>query len=61
MADMTDIPPHMKKRTMIKDRTGCVRTSTRQLPPQGFVYGMKSPPDPEGAGEGMVCLYNTPY
>eukprot|EP00604_Paraphysomonas_vestita_P002555 CAMPEP_0174818386 /NCGR_PEP_ID=MMETSP1107-20130205/1049_1 /TAXON_ID=36770 /ORGANISM="Paraphysomonas vestita, Strain GFlagA" /LENGTH=207 /DNA_ID=CAMNT_0016030145 /DNA_START=107 /DNA_END=730 /DNA_ORIENTATION=- len=36
---------------MVKDRVGCVRTTTRALPEAGHVYGMKSPPDPEGAGE----------
>lgn len=41
-----------KRRTMIKDRVGCVRTTTRNLPEGGHVYGMKSPPDPEGAGDG---------
>lgn len=36
---------------MVKDRVGCVRTSTRSLPRGHFVYGMKSAPDAEGAGD----------
>ena len=36
---------------MIKDRVGVVRTSTRNLPEQGFTYGKKCIPDPEGAGD----------
>mmetsp|Transcript_8174 Transcript_8174/g.12208 ORF Transcript_8174/g.12208 Transcript_8174/m.12208 type:complete len:215 (+) Transcript_8174:85-729(+) len=40
-----------KRRTMVKDRVGCVKATTRNLPEGPFVYGMKSPPDPEGAGE----------
>jgi hypothetical protein len=43
-----------KKRTMVKDRVGCVRSTTRSLPEQSHTYGMKSPPDPEGAGEGQT-------
>jgi hypothetical protein len=42
-----------KRRTMVKDRVGCVRSSTRSLPEPSHTYGMKSPPDPEGAGEGL--------
>jgi hypothetical protein len=38
---------------MVKDRVGCVRSSTRSLPEPSHTYGMKSPPDPEGAGEGL--------
>lgn len=41
-----------KRRTMVKDRVGCVRSTTRNLPDPNHTYGMKSPPDPEGAGEG---------
>ena len=40
-----------KRRTMIKDRVGVVRSSTRTLPDPGFTYGKKCLPDPEGAGE----------
>jgi hypothetical protein len=43
-----------KKRTMVKDRVGCVRSTTRSLPEPSHTYGMKSPPDPEGAGEGQI-------
>jgi hypothetical protein len=41
-----------KRRTMVKDRVGCVRTSTRNLPRGHFTYGMKYTPDAEGAGDG---------
>jgi hypothetical protein len=41
-----------KRRTMVKDRVGCVRTSTRNLPRGHFTYGMKYSPDAEGAGDG---------
>ena len=44
-----------KRRTMVKDRVGCVRTSTRNLPRGHFTYGMKYSPDAEGAGDGMCC------
>lgn len=40
-----------KRRTMVKDRVGCVRTSTRNLPRGHFAYGMKYAPDAEGAGD----------
>mmetsp|Transcript_23286 Transcript_23286/g.22441 ORF Transcript_23286/g.22441 Transcript_23286/m.22441 type:complete len:234 (+) Transcript_23286:182-883(+) len=39
-----------RKRTMIKDRVGCVRTSTYSLPTGNHTYGYKQPSDPEGAG-----------
>lgn len=42
---------HAKKRTMIKDRVGCVRASSYHLPPDGFVYGKPKHPDPENAGQ----------
>jgi len=41
----------VKKRTIIKDRVGCVRTSTYNLPPANHTYGMKTVDAPEGAGE----------
>lgn len=45
-------PPHVpKKRTMVKDRVGCPRTSTYDLPDGGFVYGKPRNDDPENAGE----------
>mmetsp|Transcript_13902 Transcript_13902/g.23040 ORF Transcript_13902/g.23040 Transcript_13902/m.23040 type:complete len:212 (-) Transcript_13902:331-966(-) len=40
-----------KRRTMVKDRVGCVRTTTRNLPRGHFTYGMKYAPDAEGAGD----------
>ena len=39
---------------MIKDRVACVRTTTYNLPVGPHVYGKKSPPDPECAGEGKT-------
>lgn len=39
-----------RKRTMIKNRVGCAKTSTFNLPPVDHVYGFKQPPDLEGAG-----------
>lgn len=45
-------PQHVvKKRTIIKDRIGCVRTSTYNLPTEPHSFGMKSPEGYEGAGE----------
>ena len=38
---------------MVKNRVGCVRTSTYNLPQHGHVYGYKQPSDPEGAGSIM--------
>jgi len=42
---------HMKKRTMIKDRVGCVRASSYNLPSDDFVYGAPKHPDRETAGQ----------
>lgn len=42
--------PIPMKRTMVKDRVGCVKTSTFSLPQGDHVYGLKRPNDPEGAG-----------
>lgn len=39
-----------KKRTMIKDRVGCVRSSTFDLPTTSHVYGKERIKDAEGAG-----------
>jgi hypothetical protein len=48
---MGDHPTHIqKKRTMMKDRVGCVRASTYNLPADGHTYGMKMPEVAEGAG-----------
>ncbi|KAJ1406432.1 hypothetical protein B484DRAFT_436707 [Ochromonadaceae sp. CCMP2298] len=48
---MADHPTHIpKKRTMMKDRVGCVRASTYSLPMEGHTYGMKTPEAFEGAG-----------
>lgn len=39
----SDHPTHVvKKRTIIKDRIGCTRTSTYDLPADDFTYGKKS-------------------
>lgn len=48
---MSEIPAHLpKKVTMVKDRVGCVKSSTRSLPSAEHVYGMPLPKDPEGSG-----------
>lgn len=48
-------PPHLpKKRTIIKDRVGCVRTSTYDLPPSGYTYGMKMAEGAEGCGDSKL-------
>ncbi len=50
-AKMGDHPTHIqKKRTMMKDRVGCVRASTYSLPPEGHSYGMKTEQADEGVG-----------
>lgn len=48
-----EIPSYLtKKRTIIKDRVGCVRSSIYDLPPETFTYGAKATnPDAEGAGD----------
>lgn len=61
---MQDHPSHLqKKRTMIKDRVGCVRSSPYSLPPEGHTYGIKMPENPEKAGDSKFCylLYNFRY
>uniref|UniRef100_A0A7S2V3R0 Uncharacterized protein n=1 Tax=Fibrocapsa japonica TaxID=94617 RepID=A0A7S2V3R0_9STRA len=40
----------MKKRTMVKDQIGAVRSTTYDLPTDEFVYGSKVAKDNEGAG-----------
>lgn len=45
-------PSHVvKKRTIIKDRVGCVRTSTYHLPGDHHTYGRKTEQVNEGAAE----------
>jgi hypothetical protein len=45
-------PAHIpKKRTMVKDRIGCPKTTTYDLPEGEFVFGKPRDPDPENAGE----------
>lgn len=52
MSHSADHPAHLaKKRTIIKDRVGCVRSSTYNLPAEGYSYGMKYPENPEVAGD----------
>ena len=46
-----------RKRTMIKTRVGCVRTSTYPLPNGDHVYGYKQPADSEGAGACEFILH----
>lgn len=43
-------PSHLKKKTMIKDRVGSVRTTSYQLPEEKHVYGKADIKDDEGAG-----------
>eukprot|EP00981_Chlorochromonas_danica_P013330 scaffold6156_cov179-Ochromonas_danica.AAC.2 len=40
-----------KKRTIVKDRVGCVRTSTYSLPPENHIYGKKTEHTQEGSGD----------
>ena len=51
-----EIPAYLtKKRTIMKARVGCVRSTTYDLPPESFVYGVKAnDPDAEGAGDGEM-------
>jgi hypothetical protein len=56
---MTEVPPehphHLaKKRTIIKDRLGCVRTSTYQLPGDGFTFGRPTEERTETAADGIT-------
>jgi hypothetical protein len=52
MSSDHDHPSHVvKKRTIIKDRIGCARTSTYNLPPEGYAYGHKHEVQPEPAGD----------
>jgi hypothetical protein len=45
-------PAHIpKKCTMVKDRVGCPKTSTHDLPVGNFTYGKPRAPDPENAGD----------
>lgn len=43
-----------KKVTIIKDRVGCVRTPTLNLPPEDHVYGKKNPEVAEGSAESKL-------
>lgn len=47
------IPSYLsKKRTIMKDRVGCVRTTVYDLPAEQFVYGLKANDlEAEGAGD----------
>jgi len=48
-------PSHLpKKRTIIKDRVGCVRTSTYHLPGENHVFGAPTQMADEGAAEGNL-------
>eukprot|EP00620_Florenciella_sp_RCC1587_P012983 CAMPEP_0182573120 /NCGR_PEP_ID=MMETSP1324-20130603/18261_1 /TAXON_ID=236786 /ORGANISM="Florenciella sp., Strain RCC1587" /LENGTH=207 /DNA_ID=CAMNT_0024788165 /DNA_START=39 /DNA_END=662 /DNA_ORIENTATION=+ len=44
-------PSYLKKKTMIKDRVGEVRSTSYVLPTTGHVYGKACQRDGEGAGE----------
>lgn len=55
---MEDHPSHIpKRRTLVKSRVGCVKTSTYDLPQGEHTYGYSAPSDPEGAGESKTQLY----
>lgn len=55
---MSDHPTHIqKKRTMMKDRVGCVRASTYNLPAEGHTFGMKTPENNEGVGSSKKYDY----
>lgn len=47
-----------KRRTLIKERVGCTRTTIYNLPPLQFTYGKKCQTDFEGAGE-VVSTWQT--
>eukprot|EP01040_Poterioochromonas_malhamensis_P005155 gene5155-5523_t len=52
-------PSHVvKKRTIIKDRVGCTRTTTYDLPNDNFVYGKKTEDTGETA-EGIISNWVT--
>lgn len=47
-----DHKSHLVKRpTLVKTRVGCVKGTTRDLPPPDHTYGYSRPEDPEGAGD----------
>ena len=46
-------PKSLKKRKLIKGVVGKVRTSSYQLPEEGFIYGISNQMDVEGAGKVM--------
>lgn len=43
---------------MVKPRVGCSMATTRNLPPNHFVYGMKNQTNQEGAGDGNFVVDN---
>ena len=46
-----------KKRTLMKDRVGVVRTSTYNLPNNPtYTYGYSNPKDAEGSGDSKYLL-----
>jgi hypothetical protein len=42
--------------TLVKNRVGQTKTSTRDLPPQDHAFGLEVGRDQEGAGEGACAL-----
>ncbi|RYY88813.1 DUF4483 domain-containing protein [archaeon] len=54
MSEQLHTPP--KKRTIIKDRVGCVRTSTYSLPGDTHTYGKKTEMSAEGSAECKLCV-----
>ena len=62
MAEAPGAPPkHLKKKTMIKDNVGTVRTTSFLLPADQHVYGKGLTKDEEGAGNVMsLWVSSTP-
>ena len=55
MSGPVEHPIHLpKKCTIVKDRVGCVKTSTYSLPPTNHTYGMKMPDNTEGCGHSKL-------
>jgi hypothetical protein len=60
MSQPHEHPAHLpKKRTIVKDRIGCVRTSTYNLPGDNHTYGKETVSCDEGAGDcnNYVIIY----
>merc|ERR1719353_286927 len=51
--------PSTKRATMVRDRVGCVKTSTRDLPGNEHAHGLEVKRDQEGAGQ-VISRWQTP-